>query len=138
MNYKELSDFANTFLCSYRFISSVDDPIIPTNNQELDRSIKHIVDKKQINNSISRKLHFSDSRKGLVCIELENILLIGNNLGLITPTDPDYLNYKFLISKNASKKILDKYDMYTKDNMEKFVKYLLRDLTLREASNSYQ
>ena len=138
MNYKELSDFANTFLCSYRFISSVDDPIIPTNNQELDRSIKHIVDKKQINNSISRKLHFSDSRKGLVCIELENILLIGNNLGLITPTDPDYLNYKFLISKNASKKILDKYDQYTKDNMEKFVKYLLRDLTLREASNSYQ
>jgi hypothetical protein len=79
---------------------------IPTSHGLLDRALKAAYDEGAFPDWVRREMHFVDSRIGLQCIELQEILTWAQNAELTTAPNPSYRYADVQISSRAANQLL--------------------------------
>ncbi|HTU24830.1 MAG TPA: hypothetical protein VMF30_05505 [Pirellulales bacterium] len=84
---------------------------IPTSNGLLDRALKATWDAGGFPDWARDRLHFVDSRIGLQCVEVPEILEWAQRSQLTSAPNPSYETTEVQISENAAKRLLGSLDV---------------------------
>lgn len=83
------------------------DERIPTSHGILDRALREVAEKDLFPKWAKDELHFSDSRVGLQCVELPEILEWAQRSQLTSSPNPSYESTAIKISEQAAKDIAE-------------------------------
>lgn len=75
-------------ICSWA--SSTTTPALPVSDGSLALALKQMQEAGELPDWIANKLHFAESRTGLVCVELEDILNMAQTAQIAEPADTTY------------------------------------------------
>lgn len=109
------------------------DDRIPTSHGILDRALKTALEQEAFPPWVRDQLHFVDSRVGLQCVELPELLDWAQRAQITTAPNPSYQSAQVQISGKAARRILSDLEV-TEDDAIKWGK-LLRE-AVSEANRS--
>jgi len=101
-----LQDFAELLVAAWRL--SGDTPQVPTSHGLHDRALAAALDKGAFP-SWQRELHFAQSRVGLQCVELGDVLTRAQRAEFTAVSNPSYQTTTIRISQNAARHLLRRH-----------------------------
>ena len=110
-----LLDVAELLIASWILGGNEGDDRIPTSHGILDRALERAVTREAFPPDMRDELHFVDSRVGLRCVELPEILVWAQRALLTTVPNPTYQSTQIQISPKAARRILAELG-YTKED----------------------
>ena len=132
-----LHDVAELLIASWILGGEKEDDRIPTSHGILDRALELAVERGAFPPEVRDELHFVDSRVGLRCVELPEILVWAQRALLTTVPNPTYQSTQIQISHHAARRILSDLG-YTKDNAAEWGKILRAAVNeVREEMHAY-
>ena len=108
-----LLDVAELLIASWILGGNEEDDRIPTSHGILDRAMELTVSRGAFPPDVRDELHFVDSRVGLRCVELPEILVWAQRALLTTVPNPTYQSTQIQISPKAACRMLSELG-YTK------------------------
>lgn len=106
-----LLDVAELLIASWILGGNEEDDRIPTSHGILDRALELAVERGAFPPEVRDELHFVDSRVGLRCVELPEILVWAQRALLTTVPNPTYQSTQIQISPKAARRILSDLDI---------------------------
>ena len=106
-----LHDVAELLIASWILGGENEDDRIPTSHGILDRALELAVARGAFPPDVHNELHFVDSRVGLRCVELPEILVWAQRALLTTVPNPTYQSTQIQISPKAARRILSDLDI---------------------------
>jgi len=104
-----LHDVTELLVSSWALGTDLDAPDrIPTSHGVLDRALKRLKDKGLLPQLMNDEFHFADSRVGLQCIELADVLEWAQRAGLTSVPNPSYHYTELKIRKRIARKLLER------------------------------
>ena len=99
----EVADFGVHFFAEY--CTRYNGNSLPLDDGTLDRALREVIEQEKLESPV--KLNFSDTRVGLRCLELEEMVQAAYEITMIHYTD-NYTGCVPSISKEASKMLLER------------------------------
>lgn len=100
---------------------------IPTSHGILDRALLDIHDQSLLPEWVANELHFTDSRVGLKCVELPEILEWAQRTQLTSSPNPSYESTAIQISESAAR-IIASDSGYEEESLKSLGKALCRSV----------
>ena len=113
-----LHDVAELLIASWILGGDKEDDRIPTSHGILDRALELAVERGAFTPEVRDELHFVDSRVGLRCVELPEILVWAQRALLTTVPNPTYQSTQIQISPKAARRILSDLDVASESATE--------------------
>jgi hypothetical protein len=88
---------------------------IPNSHGLLDHALKHVIDNGALPEWARSKLHFVDSRVGLKCVELPDILEWAQRSELTSVPNPSFQSTSIQVSKVAARRFLARLGISEED-----------------------
>ena len=132
-----LLDVAELLIASWILGGIDEDDRLPTSHGILDRALELAVSRGAFPPQVRDELHFVDSRVGLRCVELPEILVWAQRALLTTVPNPTYQSTQIQISPKAACQILSELG-YAKDDATEWGSLLRRAIDeVREEMHAY-
>ena len=132
-----LLDVAELLIASWILGGDDEDDRIPTSHGILDRALELVVARGAFPPEVRDELHFVDSRVGLRCVELPEILVWAQRALLTTVPNPTYQSTQIQISPKAAHRILSELG-HTAEDASKWGGLLRRAVDeVREEMHAY-
>jgi hypothetical protein len=101
----ELHSLAKLLVCSWT-LGETERQDLPTSHGILDRALQLVRDEGSFPEWVWRELHFADSRVGLQCVELPDILDWAQTAELTEVRNPSYRGTRIKIDQRTARRLL--------------------------------